>query len=90
MGGQHLASHRHTMGGQGQADTGKQRHLPDGLGAEQQVQRGDDGQQVKRQGQNRDHDHNQVVVEQAFMDKRGSIPCTRYARQLCQGLTAHI
>ena len=49
---------------------GEQRYLPDGLGAEQQVQRGDDGQRVKRQGQNRDHDHNQVVVKQAFMDKR--------------------
>ncbi len=38
MGGQYFAADRHAMGGQGQADTGKQRNLPDRLGAEQQVQ----------------------------------------------------
>ena len=50
---------------QGERDAGKQLVLSSWLGAQQQVQGGDDGQQIKRQGQNRDHDHNQVVVEQA-------------------------
>ena len=65
MGHQHFAGNRRAMGDQSQSYAGKQGRLPDLFGIEQQVQRGDDGEQIECQGQNRDHDHNQVVVEQA-------------------------